>query len=151
MVPLCLLISVLCGLNLVVLSDHLSILVCVHVSQQALGHRNVVFCKNCCAVLGEAVTTGRIHKTHSDQHNKAAVFERISVCLITPFYLNKAEKWLVLCTYRTFRSTIIFFFFKFTSNINRNTYTFMQMFNHSGVAQCIKLCRYRPKALVNIH
>ncbi|XP_053349605.1 E3 ubiquitin-protein ligase E3D [Clarias gariepinus] len=29
----------------------------VHSRKQALGHRNVVFCKNCCAVLGEAVTT----------------------------------------------------------------------------------------------
>ncbi|KAI5606591.1 E3 ubiquitin-protein ligase E3D [Silurus asotus] len=27
-------------------------------SRKALGHRNVVVCKNCCAVLGEAVTTG---------------------------------------------------------------------------------------------
>ncbi|XP_053483740.1 E3 ubiquitin-protein ligase E3D [Ictalurus furcatus] len=29
----------------------------LHSGKQALGHRNVVLCKNCCAVLGEAVTT----------------------------------------------------------------------------------------------
>ncbi|KAF4087938.1 hypothetical protein AMELA_G00077290 [Ameiurus melas] len=29
----------------------------LHSGKQALGHRNVVLCKNCCAVLGESVTT----------------------------------------------------------------------------------------------